>query len=124
VCTEGDPRSERGGVTVRERIAAIHQQQLRGATTPMEAAQWLATLGALVGNVLQEIREAEADYNTIYAGFLDSEQKANRAKVRAESTPEYWRLREARDTLKVVESMSASLKYVLKAHEAEMRLTR
>ena len=111
-------------VTVRERISAIHQQQLKGQTTPSEAAQWLATLGALVGNVLDEIRKAEADYNVVYVGWLDKETKANRAKIRAEMTPEWARLREARDTLKAVESMAASLKYVLKAHETEQRLTR
>ena len=111
-------------MTVRDRIAAIHQQQLKGATQPLEAAQWLATLGALVGNVLEEIRDAEATYNAVYAKYLDTEQKANRAKIRAELTPEYQRLREARDTLKLVESMTGSLKYLLRAHESEMRLTR
>ena len=50
-------------MTVRERIAAIHAQQLKGETTPVQAAQWQATLGALVGNVLQEIREAEGNYH-------------------------------------------------------------
>ena len=109
--------------SIRERIAAIHAQQLRGQTTPSEAAQWLATLGALVGNVLQEIREAEADFNVVYVQQLDTEGKANRAKIRAELTDEYKRLREARDTLKLVESMTASLKYLLKAHESEMRLS-
>jgi hypothetical protein len=111
-------------MTVRDRIASIHQQQLRGQTTPTEAAQWLATLGALVGNVLVEIREAEADFTAIYAKCLDEEGKANRAKIRAEMTPQWSRLREAKDTLKLVESMSASLKYLLKAHESEARLAR
>ena len=49
--------------TVRDRIAVIHAQQLKGGTTATQAADWLATLGALVGNVLTEIRESEADYN-------------------------------------------------------------
>jgi hypothetical protein len=110
--------------TIRERIAGIQQQQLRGQTTPTEAAQWLATLGALVGNVLTEIREAEADYNEVYSAWLDTEQKANRAKIRAEMSVEYKRLREARDLFKQVEHQMATLKYLLKAHESEMRLTR
>lgn len=110
-------------MTVRERIAAIHAAQLRGQTTPAEAAQWLATLGALVGNVLQEIREAQADYSQVYVKHLDAEGKANRAKIRAELTSEYRRLREAHDTLKLVESMMASLKYLLKAHEVELKAT-
>lgn len=111
-------------MTVRERIAAIHAQQLKGETTPVQAAQWLATLSALVGNVLTEIREAEADYNGVYVGFLDSEGKANRAKIRAELSPEYRRLKEAKDTLTLVESMCSGLRYLVKAHETEARLTR
>lgn len=111
-------------LSIRDRIAAIHQQQLQGATTPMEAAQWLATLGALVGNVLVEIREAEAAYTIVYAKHLDAEGKANRAKIRAEMSPEYQRVRAARDLLKQVEHQMATLKYLVKAHETELRLTR
>lgn len=109
-------------MTVRDRIASIHSQQLRGQTTPTEAAQWLATLGALVGNVLQEIREAEADYNLVYVRHLDTEGKANRAKIRAELTEEYQRLRVARDLFKQVEHQMSTLKYLLKAHDTERRL--
>lgn len=108
-------------MTVRDRIAAIHAQQLRGASTPTEAAQWLATLGALVGNVLQEIRESEVAYNQVYVRALDTEGKANRAKIRAELSDEYQRLRVARDLLKQVEHQMATLKYLLKAHEVEAR---
>jgi hypothetical protein len=110
--------------TVRERIADIHDAQLRGGKTPIEAAEWLVTLGALTGNVLQEIREAEADYTAVYAGFLDTEQKANRAKIRAEMTPEYQRLREAKDTLTLVDTMIGTLKYLLRAHETDAKATR
>lgn len=111
-------------MTTRDRIAAIHRQQLKGATTPIEASQWLATLGALIGNVLVEIREAEADYSVVYVTHLDAEGKANRAKIRAEQTKEYKRVREARDLLKQVEHQIATLKYLVKAHETEVRHTR
>lgn len=110
-------------MTVRERIASIHAQQLRGGSTPIQAADWLAVLGALVGNVLTEIREAEADYNAVYASWLDKEEKANRAKIRAEQTVEYRRVREARDLMKQVEHQIATLKYLLRAHESELKLT-
>ena len=110
--------------TVRERIADIHAAQLRGGQTPMQAAEWLNTLGALTGNVLQEIREAEAEYTVVYSGFLDTEQKANRAKIRAEMTPQYQRLREARDTFKLVEIMIGTLKYLLREYEADAKATR
>jgi hypothetical protein len=110
--------------SIRQRLATIQAAQLRGNSTPQEAAQWLSTLGALVGNVLTEIREAEADYARVYADWLDKEAKANRAKIRAELTPEFARVREARDTLKQVEQQIGTLKYLLRAYESEERLTR
>jgi hypothetical protein len=110
--------------SVRERIAAIHAQQLSGDTSPIQAAQWQATLGALIGNVLAEIREAEGDYHVVYARLLDSEGKANRATIRAQMTPEWKRWREAKDTLKLVESMATGLRALTFAHRTEERLTR
>lgn len=110
--------------TVRERIAVIHAGQLKGDTTPIQAAQWQATLGALVGNVLGEIREAEADYHLVYARLFDSEGKANRATIRAQITPEWKRLREAKDTLKLIESMTAGLRAIQFAERTVEKLTR
>lgn len=111
-------------MTIRERIAEIHAQQLRGDVSPHQAAQWQSTLGALVGNVLQEIREAEADYHVVYAKCLDEEGKANRATIRSQMTPEWKRLREAKDTLKLVESMTAGLKAIQFAERTVEKLTR
>ena len=111
-------------MTVRERIAQIHAQQLKGETTPVQAAQWQATLGALVGNVLQEIREAEGNYHVVYAQLLDAEGKANRATIRAQMTPEWKRLRESKDTLKLVESMVSGLRAIQFASRTEEKLTR
>lgn len=111
-------------MSIRERIAAIHAQQLAGDVTPIQAAQWQATLGALVGNVLAEIRQAEADYHVVFAGLLDREGKANRATIHAQMTDEWKRLREAKDTLKLVESMTSGLRALTFAHRTEERLTR
>lgn len=111
-------------MTVRQRIAAIHAEQLKGGTTPIQAAQWQATLGALVGNVLEEIREAEAAYHVVFAGLLDAEGKANRATIRAQMTDEWKRLREAKDTLKLIESMTAGLKAIQFAERTAEKLTR
>lgn len=111
-------------MTVRERIAQIHAGQLNGDVTPQQAAQWQSVLGALAGNVLSEIRDAEADYHVVYAGLLDAEGKANRATIRAQMTPEWKRLREAKDTLKLVESMTAGLRAIQFAERTVERLTR
>ena len=51
-------------------------------------------------------------------------EAANRAKIRAEITPEYARKREARDTKELVVELVRSLKYFLRCKEDEVRLTR
>ena len=49
--------------------------------------------------------------------------QANRAKIWAETSVEYQRKREARDTRELVQELVASLKYYLRSLEAEMRLS-
>jgi hypothetical protein len=52
---------------------------------------------------------------------LDSDEAASRAKIRAETTPEHERKREARDTKELVVHMIGSLKYFLKGKETEWK---
>ena len=112
-------------MTVRELVKA-HQREIRDAADlqPDRAAELLMTLSAIVGNVNDEIREADAAYAGVLLGYLDAEAKANRAKIRAETSPEYQRKREARDTKELVQELVRSLKYFLRSKEEEMRLSR
>jgi hypothetical protein len=55
---------------------------------------------------------------------LESEEAANRAKIRAETTPEYQRKREARDTKELAIELCRSLKYFLKAKQDEYQMSR
>lgn len=64
------------------------------------------------------------DYNALLMKLLDSEEKANRAKIRAQTSAEYLRLREAKDAKDLVLELSRSLKYLIKVAEAEMQLAR
>ncbi len=82
----------------------------------------MAHLSALLGNCNDEIRKADASYAEVLLRFLESEDAANRAKVRAECSPEFQRKREARDTKELVIEMVRSLKYLLRSVEEEMRL--
>lgn len=111
--------------TVRLLVRAM-QVEIRDAVDllPDRAAQLLTKLTALMGNCNDEIREADVEYASVLLKHLDSEEAANRAKIRAETTPEYLRKREARDTKELVIELVRSLKYFLKAKEEEMRLTR
>ena len=91
---------------------------------PDRAAHLLTMLTALLGNVNDEIREADAAYAGVLLQCLEGEEAANRAKIRAEISPEYQRKREARDTKELVIELVRSLKYFLKAQAEEMRLSR
>lgn len=109
-------------MTVRELVRSYQQEIQRTADLqPDRAAELLMQLSALVGNVLDEIREADAQYSVTYLHFLDTEKKANRAKIRAEVSLEYRRKQEARDTHKLVETLIGSLKYFLRGKSEEFR---
>lgn len=87
---------------------------------PDRAAALLTHLSALLGNCNDEIREADAAYATVLLACLDSSEKANRARIRAEISPEYKRKREARDTKELATELIRSLKYFLKSKQDEL----
>jgi hypothetical protein len=91
---------------------------------PGRAAELLTKLTALVGNCNDEIREADHAYAVVLLQFLDANEAANRARIRAETSMPFVRKREARDTKELVIELVRSLKYFLKAKEEEMRLSR
>lgn len=95
-----------------------------GDLPPAEASALLVKLTSLLGNVLTEMREADMVYNVVLLGFLDTEEAANRAKVRAAVSPEFQRAREAKDTHAVLVEMIRSLRQVMRSQGEEMRLTR
>ena len=110
-------------MTVREMVHEA-QKEMLGDLQPERAAQLLAKMTALIGNCNAQIREADAQYAQVLLGCLNSEAKANRARIVSETTPEFLRRCEARDTKELVTEMVRSLKYLLRAFEEEMRLAR
>lgn len=111
-------------MTVRDMVRALQTEARTGDISPARAAQMLVELTALLGNCSEEIRHADHRYAVVLLTFLDSDEAANRAKIRAETSPEYLRKREARDTRELVIELVRSLKYLIKCAEEEMRLTR
>lgn len=97
---------------------------MAGDLSPERASALCVTLTALLGNVADEIRDADMVYATVLLQALDAETKANRAKIRAETTPEYRRKREARDTLMLVQELIRSLRQMLRTLSDEMKLSR
>lgn len=110
--------------TVRDIIELIRREIRDTDLQPDRAAELLTKLTALIGNCNDEIREADAAYATVLLGFLKSEEKANRAKLHAEVSPEYQRKQQARHTKEVVIEMIGSLKYLVRSKMEEMRLSR
>jgi len=111
-------------MTIREMVAEIQLEVRDTDLLPDRARVLLTKLTALVGNCNTEIRRADAAYAEVLMQCLDTEGKANRAKIRAELTPEFAAKREARDTKELVEQMIGSLKYMLRSLSEEMRLAR
>jgi len=109
-------------VTVRERIKAVQKELRDGALTPDVARESLVALTALLGNVNDEQREADHEYKLVLLGCLQSDEAANRARIRAEVTPQYQRAREAKDTKDLVVEMIRSCKAYLRSLDEEMRL--
>ena len=112
-------------MTVRSRIKSA-QVEIRdgGELLPARAAQLLMELTALLGNCFEEIREADSAYAVLLLHELESSEHANRARIRAETSAEYVRKREARDIRELVVELIRSLKYLLRSAAEEMRLTR
>lgn len=89
--------------------------------TPVRACELLAKLTALMGNIAEEVTDAELAYTRVLSDAYQAEQKANRAKIAAEITPEYRRKREARDAAYLVEKLTQSLKVIIRQRETEMK---
>ena len=111
-------------MSVREMVSAIAKEMRDSDLQPSRATELLAKTTALLGSCNAEIREAEFQYAQVLLGHLNADGPANKAKIRAEVTPEYQRKQQARDTKELVVEMTRSLKYLIRAAEEEMRLSR
>lgn len=111
-------------MTVTDRVTAIQRELRSGDVLPQRACELLMTLTSLYGNCLNEVTRADMAYTAVLSGFLDTEKKANRAKIRAELSDEFRAKQAARNAERLVEEMIRSLKVVLKNQGTEMELAR
>lgn len=105
-------------------VRAIQKDLRDGALTPDLTRESLVKLTALLGNVSDEQRAADHEYKLVLLGCLQGDEAANRARIRAEVTPQYQRSREAKDTADLVVEMIRSCKAYLRSLDEEMRLAR
>ena len=103
------------------RIRAIQTEVRDGELSPVRAAFLVAKLSALYANVLDEVRAADHAYNEVLVEALKTDEAASRARVKASVTPQYQRLREAKDTEKFAIEIVRSLKKYLTLQQEEMR---
>jgi hypothetical protein len=104
-------------------VGAIQKRMLGGYDSPMMAAEDLVEATALFSNVQKEIREADHAYAVVLLRFLDADEAASRAKIRAETSLEFLRKREAKDLGVFLEETVRTLKALVRLSEAEMRMT-
>ena len=108
--------------TVRD---LIHEAQVEIRDTPDllpdRAQALLMHLSALIGNVGDEIRAADALYAQVLLSAMNQEKHANRARILSEITPEYQRRQEARDAKELLLELIRSLKIVLRCKSEELR---
>ena len=108
--------------SVRHMIREI-QREVRDSSDllPDRAAELLTKLTALLGNVADEQREADAEYAQVHLKLFQEHKAASRARLFAEVTPAYQRKREAKDmgvlAIELIRSLKAFLK--VKAEERQ-----
>lgn len=110
--------------TIRERIKKIQAELRDGALSPDLARESLVTLTALLGNVTDECRFREMDYKRHLLECYRQEDTANRAKLVAETSPQYDMYLEGRNTRELVVEMIRSCRAYLRSLDEEMRLAR
>jgi hypothetical protein len=110
--------------TIRDRIKTIQTQFLTRTVTPASVRDNLIMLTALFGNVLDEARLADHDFNLIVAAFVEAGDAVSKAEVRARVTAQYGRAREAKDTERLTLEMIRGCKNYLQSLDTEMSLAK
>ena len=111
--------------TIRDHVRSIQAEVAKAADLlPDRAAELLMQATALMGNTNDEIREADSAYAAILLHELDTCEKANRARIKAETSTAYQRKREARDTRELLVELARSLKYFLRSKSDEYQMAR
>ena len=110
-------------MTIRDMVQERRKKMLDDMP-PAAARQMLVEFTALYGSCLDAVRAADHAYALVLLQHLDSGEPANRARIRAATSPEYQRKREADDTTALVLESIRSLKTMLRSLDNEMGLAR
>jgi len=107
--------------SVRDMVHEIQVRVLKGGLTVDVALEDMNALGALLGNVNDQISKCKMAYNQCYLHHFDVEGKANRARIKADTGPEYAALMDAQNTKELVVTMIGTLKYLVRNEHEHMK---
>ena len=93
-----------------------------GEMTPDIARKSLVQLTGLMGLAAEHLRECDLAYKKVLSGKLSEHDKANRATIEAECSPQYAAYREAKDVHESIKQMMVSCRAYLRSLDEEMRL--
>lgn len=105
--------------SIREMINGYKSEMLSKNLVPQRAAEILNQASALLGNINDEILRTDVAYNVVLEECLNTEEKANRALIRAKCTDEYREMMVAKNTEKEATAIIRAIKYFLKVKERE-----
>ena len=108
-------------MTNREMIIEYQNEITNTELFPDRAAEILVKLSSLLGNITDEITRTEMAYHKLLNSLLDAEPKANRAKIKAECSPEYEAWLNAKNTFIVANELIKSLKYFINVRRDEYK---
>lgn len=108
--------------SVRDLIRLVGEEARKPDLQPKQATDLLLSLTGLYGNMLDEARETDIDYNAVLVKHMANEEAANRARILAKASPEYAKAKAAKDGVQECMQLINSLKAFIKAKGDEARL--
>lgn len=110
-------------MTIRSRVAELGAL-LQGDPTPAQVRDAEQELAGRLPNIAKAVREADIAYKRVLLDAFRVEGTQNRAKLVAETQPEFAAWQEAKDTERAVMEMIRTCRSTLKSLDGEMRLAR
>lgn len=107
--------------TIREMLNEWQSEILNKDLAPDRAAEILVSLASIYGNINEQILKTEMAFNRLLNDALNTNEKANRATIRAKTTKEYENWRIAVNSEKELLALIRSINRLLKVKETEQQ---
>jgi hypothetical protein len=108
-------------LTIRDRVRTIERAMLQGGLHPSQVREFISVATALLGWCGRECVEAELAFKSFLAGCRRNCKTAAQARIEAEDSPQYRRLREAQAEQAHCDQIVMSLKAILRSIENEFK---